>query len=180
MLTLPKIVAKKSLGQNFLQDPNVIRKIVESLRLDSSDWVLEIGCGTGALTAHLAGKVQQLVGVELDTALFERLRGSFGGTRFLNRDVLTLELSRLREEFQLAGRAGAFDELKVFITGDRPDLSYAEAAARLGTSEAAAKMTVTRMRQRYRALLRAEIANTVEDPAEVDAELRELAAVLRG
>ena len=94
--------------------------------------------------------------------------------------LLELVMSRLREEFQLAGKAGAFDELKVFITGDRPDLSYAGAAARLGTTEAAAKMTVTRMRQRYRALLRAEIANTVDDPAEVDAELRELAAVLRG
>lgn len=93
--------------------------------------------------------------------------------------LLELAISRLREEFQLAGKAEAFDELKAFITGDRPDLSYAEAAARLGTTEAATKMTVTRMRQRYRALLRAEIANTVEDTNEVDAELRELASVLR-
>lgn len=94
--------------------------------------------------------------------------------------LLELVMSRLREEFQLAGKTNAFDELKVFITGDRPDLSYAAAAARLGATEAAAKMTVTRMRQRYRALLRSEIANTVEDPAEVDAELKDLAAVLRG
>ncbi len=94
--------------------------------------------------------------------------------------LLEIAIARLREEFQLAGKAASFDELKVFITGDRPDLSYAEVAARLGTTEAATKMTVTRMRQRYRALLRAEIANTVQDTAEVDAELRELAKVLRG
>jgi len=93
--------------------------------------------------------------------------------------LLELAIGRLREEFQLAGKLAVFDELKAFITGDRPGLSYAEAAARLGTTEAAAKMTVTRMRQRYRALLRAEIANTVDYPAEVDSELRELAAVLR-
>ena len=93
--------------------------------------------------------------------------------------LLELTLSRLREEFQLAGREGMFDTLKVFITGDQPEMSYAAVAQQLGMSEAATKMTVTRMRQRYRALLRAEIANTVDDPAEVDAELRELAALLR-
>jgi DNA-directed RNA polymerase specialized sigma24 family protein len=93
--------------------------------------------------------------------------------------LLDLVMARLREEFQLAGKLDTFEELKVFITGDRPDFSYATSAARLGATEAAAKMTVTRMRQRYRALLRAEIANTVDDPAEIDVELRELAAVLR-
>jgi RNA polymerase sigma factor (sigma-70 family) len=93
--------------------------------------------------------------------------------------LLDLALSRLREEFQLAGKERLFDGLKMFITGDKPETSYAETAATLGMTEAAAKMTVTRMRQRYRTLLRAEIANTVVDPKEVDAELRELAALLR-
>jgi RNA polymerase sigma-70 factor (ECF subfamily) len=94
--------------------------------------------------------------------------------------LLELTLRRLREEFQLAGKEAQFDQLKSFFTGDRDQDSYAEAAARLGMTEAAAKMTVTRMRQRYRALLRAEIANTLNDPSQVDAEMRELAAVLRG
>jgi len=93
--------------------------------------------------------------------------------------LLELAVSRLREELRIAGKEAVFEELKVFITGDRPDITYAEAAGRLGMTEAAAKMTVTRMRQRYRALLRAEIASTVDDPAEIDAELRELASVLR-
>lgn len=93
--------------------------------------------------------------------------------------LLELTLARLREEFQLAGREGAFDAVKGFLSGDAPELSYAEIARGLGMSEAALKMMVTRMRQRYRALLRAEIANTVDDPAEVDAELRELASLLR-
>jgi len=94
--------------------------------------------------------------------------------------MLELTLGRLREEFQLAGKEALFEQLKGFITGDRGEVSYAEASARMGMTEAAAKMTVTRMRQRYRALLRAEIANTVNDPAEVDTEMRELAAALRG
>jgi 16S rRNA (adenine1518-N6/adenine1519-N6)-dimethyltransferase len=96
----PRIVPKRSLGQNFLHDPRVIQKIVASLNLDPTDWVLEIGCGTGALTQFMAGKVQQFVGIELDSALFERLHTSFAGprARFLNQDVLSLDLHRLVEE----------------------------------------------------------------------------------
>ena len=56
--------------------------------------------------------------------------------------------------------------------------SYAELAAKLETTAAALKMAVSRMRQRYGELLRAEIANTVSSPAEVEAELRELLAAL--
>ena len=52
-------------------------------------------------------------------------------------------------------------------------------ATTLGLSEAAAKMTVTRMRRRYRELLRAEVAHTVAEPAEMEAELRHLFAVLQ-
>jgi len=93
--------------------------------------------------------------------------------------LLELTLGRLREEFQLTGKEAIFEQLKVFLTGDKSEISYAQAARRLGLTEASAKMTVTRMRQRYRALLRAEIANTVRDSSEVDAEMRELGALLR-
>jgi len=65
--------AKKSLGQNFLVDPNIQRKIVEALGAGPGDEVLEIGPGRGALTAHLAGKVRRLLLVELDDGLSEAL-----------------------------------------------------------------------------------------------------------
>lgn len=61
--------AKKSLGQNFLIDPNLQRKIVDALRLDAHDEVVEIGPGRGALTEHLVGKAQRLCLVELDDRL---------------------------------------------------------------------------------------------------------------
>lgn len=95
------IIPRKSLGQHFLRDPEVIRKIVASLNLSPQDNVLEIGCGTGALTVHLAGKVRKFVGVELDVRLFRRLNSSLAGTgvRFLHGDVLALDLSRLAQEF---------------------------------------------------------------------------------
>jgi 16S rRNA (adenine1518-N6/adenine1519-N6)-dimethyltransferase len=72
--------AKKSLGQNFLVDRNLQRKIVATLGAGPEDHVLEIGPGTGALTDHLVGTVAHLTLVELDDQLAraweERFRGS--------------------------------------------------------------------------------------------------------
>ena len=61
--------AKKSLGQNFLVDGNIQKKIVEALEPVAGDEVLEIGPGRGALTRHLVGEVARLVLAELDDAL---------------------------------------------------------------------------------------------------------------
>jgi len=55
---------------------------------------------------------------------------------------------------------------------------YAEVALKLGLGESAVKSAVSRMRQRFRELVRAEVANTVETPASVDAEIRHLISVL--
>ena len=87
-------------------------------------------------------------------------------------------LSKLRAEFVEAGKGSTFDAIKVFLTGDRPPVSYAELAASLKTSEGALKMAVSRMRQRYGELLRREIANTVSSPDEIEDELRALMAAL--
>jgi 16S rRNA (adenine1518-N6/adenine1519-N6)-dimethyltransferase len=90
--------AKRALGQNFLIDPNVQRKIVAALDPAPGDEVLEIGPGVGALTRHLAGRVRRLVLVELDNALAARLREEFAGdpsVEVLNEDVLEVPLERI-------------------------------------------------------------------------------------
>jgi 16S rRNA (adenine1518-N6/adenine1519-N6)-dimethyltransferase len=61
---------RKSLGQNFLVDPNVAWRIVDALAPTGADTVLEIGCGTGALTRPLAERAGRVVGVEIDEGLF--------------------------------------------------------------------------------------------------------------
>lgn len=90
--------AKRALGQNFLIDPNVQRKIVAALDPQPDDEVLEIGPGVGALTRHLAGRVRRLVLVELDNGLAARLREEFAGdptVEVLNEDVLEVPLERI-------------------------------------------------------------------------------------
>ena len=86
--------AKKSLGQNFLVDVALQKKIVEALHCSRSDTVLEIGSGRGALTRHLVGRVGHLVLVELDDGLAGALReewGSRSDVEILHQDFLKLD-----------------------------------------------------------------------------------------
>jgi RNA polymerase sigma factor (sigma-70 family) len=102
---------------------------------------------------------------------------------FERRWALTLleqVLAHLREEFVFSGKVALFEEFKGCLTGDRDSLPYSEMGRKLGMSEGAVKVAVHRLRQRYRELLRAEIANTVAGPNEVDEELRYLFSVLAG
>jgi len=81
---------------------------------------------------------------------------------------------RLRREYETSGRGHLFDTLKFSLTGDRSTMPYAELAKRLGLTENTVKVTVHRLRQRYRELLREEVAQTVASPGEVEEELRGL------
>ena len=92
--------------------------------------------------------------------------------------VLEQVLGRLREEFVASERAELFDELKVFLSADQAPVSYAEIALRTGLKEPTVKVAVHRLRRRYGELLRAQIANTVADPRDVEDEVRHLIAVL--
>ena len=90
--------AKKSLGQNFLVDRALQKRIVEALNCSSSDTVLEIGSGRGALTRHLIGQVGHLVLVELDDVLALALQDEWGSrpdVDVLHQDFLELDWSTL-------------------------------------------------------------------------------------
>jgi len=90
--------------------------------------------------------------------------------------LLDSVLARLREEMARGGRLAVFEALKFSLSGDQQ--AYADAARELGLSEGAVKVAVHRLRKRYRALIREEIAQTVAGPEEVETELRELFAAL--
>jgi RNA polymerase sigma factor (sigma-70 family) len=92
--------------------------------------------------------------------------------------VLARVLDQLQAEFAVAGRVPVFAELKSFLTGDDRECSYAEIARRLEMTEGNLKVTVHRLRHRYRELLRKEVSLTVEDPEAIDEEIRELIAAL--
>ncbi len=94
--------------------------------------------------------------------------------------LLERVLARLRQEFTDSGRGELFNLFKEFLAGRVVDGSYAAVAAKVGMTEGAARATVARIRDRYRRLLRAEVMQMVIHVEDVDEELRELLAILRG
>jgi RNA polymerase sigma-70 factor (ECF subfamily) len=83
----------------------------------------------------------------------------------------------MRQECERKGKSELFETLKGCLSGEETD--RADSARRLGISEGAVKVSVHRLRQRFRDILRAEIGQTVAEPAEIDDEMRHLVAVLR-
>jgi RNA polymerase sigma factor (sigma-70 family) len=94
--------------------------------------------------------------------------------------LLEQVLQRLRQEYARTGREHLFEQLKPTLTEASRAVRYAEIAVRLNLSEGAVKVAVHRLRLRYREVLRAEIADTVASPGEVEDELRNLFAALSG
>lgn len=92
--------------------------------------------------------------------------------------LLETVLDRLRQEFARADKSELFQALEPCLVGSRDKQPYAELAAQMGMSEAAVKMAVYRLRDRYRLILKEEVGRTVALPSDVDEELRHLFRVL--
>jgi len=91
-----RIIPKKSLGQNFLIDHNILRKIVDSCGFTAADTVIEIGSGRGELTRLIAPKVKKLYAFEIDPSLLPALKESLrdsGNTQVIHQDILKARFS---------------------------------------------------------------------------------------
>jgi RNA polymerase sigma factor (sigma-70 family) len=93
-------------------------------------------------------------------------------------DLLDRVLDQLRDEAVAPGKGAVFDSLQGCLLGEHPAETYAQLGARLGLSESAVKVTVHRLRLRFRELLREQIAHTVTRPEEIDDEMRYLFEVV--
>jgi len=105
--------AKKSLGQNFLTDTNIQRKIISASSVAKQDTVIEIGSGHGEITRYLAGTAGTVYAVEVDRELCEELSVTFRNApnvRVLRQDILKLDIASL-----LTG-----DERLVTVIGNIP------------------------------------------------------------
>jgi RNA polymerase sigma-70 factor (ECF subfamily) len=94
------------------------------------------------------------------------------------RTLLAQVATRLREDYEAAGKGPLFNVLQVYLSGEKGLAPYRETAGQLGLGLDALKKAVERLRRRYGELLREEIAHTVSDPAEVDEEIRYLRSVV--
>lgn len=92
--------------------------------------------------------------------------------------LLEVAVAELEAEMAASGKGGQFAELKTFLTNEPYDGEYAIIGQRIGSPGQSIAVTVHRMRQRYRELVRAAVAHTVSSPSEVEEEMRHLFAAL--
>lgn len=175
-------------------------------RFLEKQWVAEADRKRGRFRSFLLASLKHFLANEWDKARaqkrgghveFVRLDSNTAETRyqrepadtatpdreFDRRWALTLldtVLARLKQEYADDGKSGLFEHLKGTLGGERAGLPYARLGEQLQMSEGAVKVAVHRLRQRYRVILRSEIAQTVSTSDEVEAEIKELFAALAG
>jgi 16S rRNA (adenine1518-N6/adenine1519-N6)-dimethyltransferase len=115
-----KLHTKKSLGQNFLMDDNILKNIVEAATLNNSTSVIEVGPGLGALTRHLAEVTKKVLALEIDQRLIPILRDTlsdYDNVEVLHQDVLKANLGELiREKFDANEEIMVVANLPYYIT----------------------------------------------------------------
>lgn len=119
---------KKSLGQNFLVDSRVARKIVSTAEIGPEDTVLEIGPGRGALTRHLVESCRRLVAVELDSKLASELQARFAGesrVEIIHGDAREIPLTQIfdsQERYKIVANLPYYAANRIvrrFLTAER-------------------------------------------------------------
>ncbi|MGJ0846816.1 16S rRNA (adenine(1518)-N(6)/adenine(1519)-N(6))-dimethyltransferase RsmA [Tissierella praeacuta] len=109
----------KSLGQNFLIDGNIVRKIVENGNITSEDYVIEIGPGMGTLTEELALKAKKVLAIEIDNTLIpilEETIGKYNNVEIIHGDILKIDLQKIIEERLDGGPVKVVANLPYYVT----------------------------------------------------------------
>ena len=95
---------RKKWGQNFLRDPNIIRKIINCVDPDENDYILEIGPGDGALTDQLHEKIRHIHAVEIDPLLIKYLKQKqYSNVSLYGADILKWDLEILPDSIKIIG-----------------------------------------------------------------------------
>ena len=109
----------KSLGQNFLIDGNIVRKIVSEGNITAEDYVIEIGPGMGTLTEELALRAKKVVAIEIDNTLLpilDETLGKYNNVEIVHGDVLKIDIGKLIEEKLDGGPVKVVANLPYYVT----------------------------------------------------------------
>lgn len=113
-----KYKPKKFLGQNFLVDENIAKKIVSSLEIKPGDIVIEIGPGQGVLTKYISALTENLIAVELDRSIHEKLSAEYSGkAKIIHKDFLKFDLEK---DLTVIPDANVSGKIKLKVIGNIP------------------------------------------------------------
>ena len=106
---------KKSLGQHWLKDPEILADIAEAAELTGDNVVLEIGPGLGTLTSRLLARANSVTAVEFDADLARKLPGQFPGKKLtvVNQDILQFDLNQLPKNYKVVANVPYYITSKI-------------------------------------------------------------------
>ena len=106
---------KKSLGQHWLKDPEILADIAEAAELMGDDVVLEVGPGLGTLTSRLLARANSVTAVEFDADLARKLPGQFPGKKLtvVNQDILQFDLNQLPKNYKVVANVPYYITSKI-------------------------------------------------------------------
>jgi 16S rRNA (adenine1518-N6/adenine1519-N6)-dimethyltransferase len=113
------IKPKKSLGQNFLVDKNIQKKIVSACSLSKSDIILEIGAGRGDLTEQLAIAAQRVYALEIDRRLYPLLKqrlSAYANCQVLIANILEFDIKKFSQDNQIAKKVKVIGNIPYYIS----------------------------------------------------------------
>ena len=120
---------KKSLGQHWLKDPDILADIAEAAELTGDDVVLEIGPGLGTLTSRLLARANSVTAVEFDADLARKLPGQFPGKKLtvVNQDILQFDLNQLPKNYKVVANVPYYITSKIveklMIAENKPSIA---------------------------------------------------------
>ena len=120
---------KKSLGQHWLKEPEILADIAEAAELTGDDVVLEIGPGLGTLTSRLLARANSVTAVEFDADLARKLPGQFPGKKLtvVNQDILQFDLSQLPKNYKVVANVPYYITSKIveklMTAGNKPSIA---------------------------------------------------------
>ena len=149
------------------------------LMILKTNWLRQADRGRGRFRSLLLRSVQNFLHNVADT---NRTLKRGGAVQFVSWDAWMAEapsqISISRHALDSLAPERLFEGLRDYLTAEHADISYAKLATALGVEETVVKKQLHNLRERYRWLLRDEVAHTVENPADVDDEIRHLCAAL--
>ncbi|MCX5698080.1 MAG: 16S rRNA (adenine(1518)-N(6)/adenine(1519)-N(6))-dimethyltransferase RsmA [Candidatus Omnitrophica bacterium] len=113
------IKPKKSLGQNFLIDKNIQKKIIRACNLSKEDIVLEIGAGRGDLTAPLAGSAKKVYALEIDQRLYPLLElalGVYSNCEIIKSDILKFNINKFLQDNKIRQKIKVIGNIPYYIS----------------------------------------------------------------
>lgn len=115
-----RLSAKKSLGQNFIVDTNILEKIVATGSIDKETTVIEVGPGIGALTEQIAKKAKEVIAFEIDDRLLPVLEDTlspYNNVKIIHQDILKVDMKDFEKEYlKEAERVVVIANLPYYVT----------------------------------------------------------------